>query len=71
MRPHTMKHYLHWWNLHWSNLMRSMISGSVAAFSMIVTPFASEAVMRKFSVAITLGKGSLIVAPCNLFAIEQ
>ena len=42
---------------------RSTISGSRAALSMTVVPFASTAAVRMFSVAPTLGKSNQIVVP--------
>ena len=45
--------------------MRSMISGSMAAFFSSVTPFARTAVSSTCSVAPTLGYGSSMSAPCS------
>ena len=44
---------------------RSTISGSRAALSMTVVPFASTAAVNRFSVAPTLGKSSQICSPCS------
>ena len=47
--------------------MRSMISGSIAAFASSVMPSASTAVSSTCSVAPTLGYGSRTFAPCRPF----
>ena len=47
--------------------MRSMISGSIAAFLSSVTPFARTAVSSTCSVAPTLGYGRSMFAPCRPF----
>ena len=49
------------------NAVRSVISGSRAAFSMTVSPFASTAAVIRFSVAPTLGKSSTMRAPFSLW----
>ena len=48
-----------------STLMRSMISGSIAAFASSVMPSARTAVSSSCSVAPTLGYGSAILVPCS------
>ena len=45
------------------NSPRSTKSGSRAAFSIVVTPWAKTAAVMRFSVAPTLGKSSEIAAP--------
>ena len=54
-----------------SMLHKSTISGSRAALSITVTPFARTAAVRMFSVAPTLGNFSSIVAPCKSFAVAR
>ncbi len=48
------------------NAARSLISGSRAALSSTVCPFARTAAVSRFSVAPTLGKSSTIRAPHNV-----
>ena len=48
------------------NAVRSVISGSRAAFSITVSPLASTAAVRRFSVAPTLGKSRTMRAPFSL-----
>ena len=48
-----------------SMLHKSTISGSRAALRIVVTPLATTAAIRMFSVAPTLGKSKSISAPCN------
>src|SRR5450830_1090872 len=48
-----------------STLMRSMISGSIAAFDSSVMPSARTAVRSSCSVAPTLGYGRAILVPCR------
>ena len=47
---------------------RSEISGSCAAFSSTVSPSASAAAMRKFSVPVTVTMSVVMRAPCRRFA---
>ncbi len=49
--------------MRFRNAVRSVISGSRAAFSMTVEPFASTAAVNRFSVAPTLGKSRTMRAP--------
>ncbi len=49
--------------IFWSTAMRSMISGSIAAFASSVMPSARTAVSRSCSVAPTDGYGSAIFVP--------
>ena len=49
------------------NAVRSVISGSRAAFSMTVSPLASTAAVTRFSVAPTLGNSSTMRAPFSLW----
>ena len=48
---------------------RSTTSGSCAAFSMAVVPFASVAAIIRFSVPVTETVSMNMCAPCNLFAV--
>ena len=49
--------------MRFRNAVRSVISGSRAAFSITVSPFASTAAVSRFSVAPTLGNSSTMRAP--------
>src|SRR4051812_13140598 len=51
--------------------MRSMISGSIAAFRSSVTPSARVAVSSTCSVAPTLGYGRWMCAPCSPFGADS
>ena len=52
-------------------LAKSHISGSSAAFSIIVTPSASIDAISIFSVAPTDGKSKYILFPTNFFALAS
>ena len=54
-----------------SMFAKSTISGSRAAFSMNVVPFATTAAMSVFSVAPTLGNSSITWAPCRPFGVVE
>ncbi len=46
---------------------KSIISGSLAAFSIVVVPLARHAAIIRFSVAPTLGKSKYILVPTRPF----
>ena len=54
-----------------SMLHRSTISGSRAALSSTVTPLASTAAVKMFSVAPTLGNFNSMLAPVSFFAVTR
>ena len=49
---------------------KSIISGSLAAFVIIVSPFAKQAANIAFSVAPTLGKSKFIFSPVILSQVQ-
>ena len=51
-----------------SAFARSTTSGSLAAFSRTVTPFARDAAIIRFSVPVTVTVSKYITAPFSLFA---